>query len=285
MENVAVTGGSGFIGRHLCARLEEMGYDVFNYDLVEGRDILRVSLLNSFMADVKPKYVFHLAGSVYMSPAEEDPYRDLRLNCEGTLNIIERCLQYKSKLLFTGTGASYGLSGYPHREDSFMLPVSNYGVSKLACEYYVRKYALCDGLDGLCTRFSSVYGLGRSEGPINNFIGQALRGEPMTVYGPGNHTRDYIHVDDAVDGLLLAMFEGKTGELYNIGLGKEYSVIEIAYMIQQLTGAAITHVPYKYDKFDLPRSVYDISKMRGLGFEPKVDLMDGVKSLLSEMRV
>ena len=282
MSNMLVIGGSGFVGSHLIAELKRRGHDVWNYDIAEGQDILDKKMLREQFARTKPKEVYHLAGSVVMIPAEEDPREDLLLNCMGTLNVIELCKEYEAKLLFTGTGASYGIGATPHRENSLPMSVCNYGISKFAAENYIRKEVWVNGLKGVIVRFSSVYGDGRGRGPVNIFTRQAREQGFMTVYGPGNQTRDIVHYSDAIRGMLLAMQSGEYGEIYNVGSGKETSVVEIAWMIHELTGAEVKHVDHEESLYDLPRSWFDISKLQALGYEPLVDLKGGIKELLGQ---
>lgn len=279
MREILITGASGFVGSHLRAELERGGHRVLNYDIKEGLDILDIDQMERTFRGFEPEEVYHLAGSVYMGPAEEDPERDIGLNYLGTLNVLRMCEVFGCRLLYTGTGASYGISGPPHREGDFPRPVSNYGISKLAAELLVRKWAWVHGLDARVVRFSSVYGPGRREGPVNTFIRQAREQGYMTVYGAGDHTRDLLHIGDAVRGVLTAMERGRPGELYNIGSGEEHSVVEVAWIVHGLSGAEIRHVPYEFSRFDLPRSRFDISRARRLGYEPKVDLEQGIKEL------
>lgn len=285
MTSIIVTGGSGFIGSHLVEALESKGHNVFNYDIQEGFDILDKKMLGETFEEVKPEQVFHLAGSVHMGPAEEDPDRDAVLNCIGTLNIIRECVKHDARLLFTGTGASYGISdNWNMAEDDFPKPVSCYGVSKLAAEGYVRKWSWCNGLHGLVVRYSSVYGPGRRAGPVNLMLQKALKEGWIRVDGPGDHTRDFLDIKNALEGTSIVMEKGTPGELYNVGSGVETSIVRVAWIIHELTGAEIRHVPYKYSRFDLPRSRYDLSKISRLGYAPTVSLREGIKELLEHER-
>ncbi len=280
--NVIVTGGSGFIGSHLIEFLTKQDRNVFNYDIQEGNDLLDKPHLNQIFYMLKPNEVYHLGGSVHMGPAEEDPEMDIKTNYIGTLNILKQCEKYGSRFLFTGTGASYGVSGLQH-EDDLPRPMSNYGISKRATELLIQKYVECHGIHGTIVRYSSVYGPGRNAGPVNLMLKNALEKGWIRVDGPGHHTRDILNIEDALDGIVLVMEKGIPGEIYNIGTGVETSIVEVAWIIHELTDAEIRHVPYKYSKFDIPRSKYDISKASSLGFKPKVLLREGIAALLKEM--
>lgn len=279
MTRIVCTGSAGFIGSNLVTALKRQGHEVRGYDIKDGDDLLDWTNLHCVFEDFRPEEVYHLGGSVHMGPAEEDPEMDIRLNYVGTLNVLKLCGAFGSRLLYTGTGASYGVCGSPQEENMLPRPVSNYGISKLAAELLVQKFVECYGVQAVITRFSSVYGKGRNAGPVNLMLKSAKNNGVIRVDGPGHHTRDLVDVRDAVSGAMIVMEKGEFGQLYNIGSGVETSMVEVAWMIHELTGAEIRHVPYEYSKFDLPRSRFDISKARGLGYEPKVSLEEGIREL------
>jgi len=275
-KRIIVTGGSGFIGSHL---INNLGSGVFNYDIIENHDILDNTHMSKVFNEFQPEEVYHLGGSVHKNPAEDDPIKDIKVNYIGTLNVLKMCERYDCKLLFTGTGASYGLSGSPQREDMTPRPVSNYGVSKRAAELLIQKYVECHDVHATIVRFSSVYGPRRNAGPVNLMLKNALLKGWIRVDGPGHHTRDLIDVRDAVAGTTLVMRNGVSGQIYNIGTGVETSMVEVAWIIHEFTGAEIRHVPHNYGKFDLPRSCYDISNAKQLGFNPQISLREGIEEL------
>jgi len=281
-KRIIVTGGSGFVGSHLVKRLRNQGYQVFNYDLVEKHDILDETHMSKVFNEFQPDEVYHLGGSVHMSPAEDDPETDFKLNYLGTLNVLKMCVRHGCRMLFTGTGATYGLSGSPQREEDMPRPVSNYGVSKRAAELLIQKYVECHDIHATITRYSSVYGPGRNAGPVNLMLKNALEKGWIRVDGPGHHTRDLIDIRDALDGTVLVMEKGMAGQIYNVGSGVETAIVEVAWIIHELTDAEIRHIPYKYGKFDLPRSRYDISKASQLGFVSRISLREGIKKLMKQ---
>ena len=284
MTRILCTGGSGFVGSHLVRKLSLEGHEVFNYDIKEGHDIMDYDLMHRVFRDFEPEEVYHLAGSVHKDPAEDDPEMDIKLNYLGTLNVLKMCELFGCRMLFTGTGATYGISGSPQNEDDVPRPVSDYGVSKRAAELLIQKYVECHGVHGLITRYSSVYGPGRNAGPVNMMLKKALEEGWIRVDGPGHHTRDLIDVRDALDGTVLVMEKGIPGQIYNIGTGVETAIVEVAWIIHELTDAVIKHVPHKYGKFDLRRSCYDIARARRLGFSPSISLRQGIEELLEHER-
>jgi len=286
---IMVTGGSGFIGSRLIKHFEERdNVEVINFDYRETRehDIADLYKVEAFLAEHEPEYIYHIAAQSFLKPGEDDPWNDLKINAIGMVNLLESItkLDFDPTVLYTSSGAVYGLSGLPHREDMLCRPMGNYGVSKLAAELYLQKWVITHGLDAKIVRFSSVYGHKRKAGPVNIFCQQALRGGPLTVYGTGAQTRDVIHVDDVCDGLERVADRGKAGEVYNVGCGEEHSVLGIARMVNKVKPTEITYQKYEKSIFDLPRSWFDISKVKGLGWEPKIDLKLGVNLTLRTLK-
>lgn len=280
---ILVTGGAGFIGSHLCKYLVDRGNDVFSYDLKDGADITNFDQLSSYFKSFNFNQVFALAAQAYMKAGEENPELDVRVNYLGTLNILK--LLGNRRMVYTSSGAVLGACpDVPSREDSLCSPLSNYGVTKLAAENLCMKYALANGANVSITRFSSVYGPRRTEGPINLFLRASLEGKPITVFGSGEHTRDYVFIDDVIEGLILVMEQGKLGQIYNIASGEEHSVNEIAEIINGLTGAKIVHVPDKMGRFDIPRNYFSIKRARALGYRSKITLKKGIERTLEAER-
>lgn len=283
---ILCTGGSGWIGSNLVMHLKKKGHEVFNYDLKEGYDIVDYLSLKECFEKRGFDCCYHLAAQPFLGPGENEPYNDVRINIFGMINML-RCLEeYNIPMVYTSSGAVYGVSEtIPHREDAICMPASNYGVSKLAAEKYLKKWVLTKGVDAKIIRFSSVYGVGRKHGPVNIFINKALQGLPLTIYGSGSQTRDLIYIEDAINGLEIVMEKGVRGEIYNIGLGEEHSVSEVAKIVQSNIDVPITHVKHDMAPFDIARSWYDITKILGLGFDPKIGLEKGIELTLTDSKM
>ena len=182
-----ITGGSGWIGANLIRVLRWEGDTVFNYDMKEGYDILNTSQLNDDFNDFEPERVFHLAAQAFLATGEINPHIDVDVNVKGMINLLSCLERYPAPMVYTSSGAVYGITDdVPHREDSPCHPMSNYGVSKLAAELYLKKWVKTKGIDAKIVRYSSVYGPGRGHGPVNIFINKALHGLHLTVYGDGS---------------------------------------------------------------------------------------------------
>jgi len=277
-----------FIGSRLIKHFQERDLEVVNFDYRENKnhDIAELGKVRAFLAEHEPEYIYHIAAQSFLKPGEDDPWNDLRINAIGMVNLLESIvrLDFDPTLLYTSTGAVYGLSELPHRETSLCRPMGNYGVSKLAAEFYLQKWVAVQGLDAKIVRFSSVYGHKRKAGPVNIFCQQALKGGPITVWGNGSQTRDVIHVDDVCRGIERVAERGKAGEVYNVGCGEEHSVLEIARQVKKaIRGVKITFKKHGKSAFDLPRSWFDISKVKGLNWEPKIDLPLGVGLTLKDL--
>jgi len=283
---ILITGSSGFIGSHLVSKHREQGDEIFCFDVKESlrHDIQDGSSIKEAFNKFNPDAVYHCAGQVQPSFGEERPYADIMLNLYGMINVLKAMEGGDAKMVYTSTGAVYGLSPLPHKEDMLCKPVCNYGVSKLAAEMYLQKWVATEGIDAKIVRFSSVYGPGRHYGPINIFLEKAVEGRNITVFGSGSQTRDFVHVDDVVQGMNLVLDRGGRGEVYNVGTGKETSVQEVAKVINNLhPEAKIEHKREVGSVYDLPRSWFDITKIQGLGYIPRIDLDLGIKSLSFQM--
>jgi UDP-glucose 4-epimerase len=278
-----ITGSSGFIGSHLVKHLKNLQFQVVPYDIEDGYDILDLEQLRSTFKKqkiTKNDVVYHLAAQAFIGPGEENPYRDIDINIKGTINVLKCVEEYGPKFLMTSSGAVYGLTdSFPHAENALIFPTANYGCSKRAAELYVQKWSTMHGITGRIVRFSSVYGPRRGMyGPVNVFLSKALKNEPLTIFGDGSQTRDLTYIEDACRGMDIVMRQGVAGEIYNIGLGKEHSILEVAEIIAGLTGAKITFIKgHEFSKFDVTRSYYNIEKARAIGYEPLTSLRKGIK--------
>lgn len=281
---VLVTGSSGFIGGNLCDLLDNEGHELIYYDLPE-RDILDVGeMCDAF--SLSPDVVVHMAAQAYIPPGEADPVSNAITNIAGTVNVLERAKEYGTRVVFCSSGAVYGsLARVPTYEEIVCDPESHYGVSKLAAEMYAKFYYDKREVPVTMTRFSSVYGAGRPAGPINAFVERALKGEPITIYGDGETTRDYTYVDDVVEGLKLCI-DGTipySGEVYNLASGIQTSLLEVVGAIEDILGEEL-HVNHEPEVLgDIRVNYFDIEKARRWGYNPKVSLTEGIKKMIEAL--
>ncbi len=299
---VVVTGGAGFIGSATAEVLVEKGYEVLVYDnlyaglrenvpreaeLVIG-DVCDLGKLMDALRDAWG--VVHLAAIVSVEEALEDPWRALRVNVEGTLNVLEACRRLDvERVVYASSCAVYGDPvELPVREDHPLKPKNVYGASKLAGEALVSAYAETYGLKAVSLRYFNVYGPRMRSGPyagvIHKFIAAALRGEPLVIHGDGLQTRDFVYVYDVARANLAAL-ESKATGAFNIGTGRSVTISELARMIVELTGSSspIHHGPPRPG--DIRHSRADITRAENvLGWKPKVRLEEGLLETINYYR-
>ena len=281
---VLITGSSGFIGRNLWNRLDDEGYDLIDYDLPK-RDITNVDGMG-YVFNQSPDVVVHMAAQAYIPPGELDPFNNAITNVAGTVNVLERAKEHGTKVVFCSSGAVYGsLARVPTYEEIVCDPESHYGISKLAAEMYAKFYYQKRGVPVTITRFSSVYGAGRPAGPINAFVERALSGDPITIYGDGETTRDYTYVNDVVEGLKLCI-DGTipySGEVYNLASGVQTSLLEVVDAIEDILDKKldVRHEPEVPG--DIRVNYFDIEKARRWGYNPMVSLNEGIEKMIEAL--
>lgn len=276
---VLITGAKGFIGTHIMDALMRRGYDVLGYDLLDGDDILD-SGFAYIVETFKPDWIVHLAGQVFLKPSLEDPKNDAMMNIVGTLNVLEAARKHGCGVVFSSSAAVYG--------DNFWFdgcsPISPYGVSKFAAERYCMLYYHLHKVPVVVFRFSSVYGKGRKKTSINLIVEKALKNEVIEVTGDGEQTRDFTHVDDVVDAVILAVNGKFPSGVYDIGTGASISINMLLQSIERLLGKRL-HVKYVSATVGDPlRNELNVSQARRCGFKAKVSLEEGLTQLIEEMK-
>lgn len=298
---VLVTGGAGFIGSHLVDRLLDEGFEVVVLDdfsagrmenlsncfgrdgfvLVRG-DVRDGNFVRRVVEGVD--VVFHLAALVSVPVSVENPVLVENVNVGGTLNVLKACVDTSVKrFVFAGSCAVYGEGcGVPRREDDVLDPISPYGVSKLAGEFYCKVFYRVYGLGTVILRYFNVYGPRQVYGPysgvISIFINRLLEGKPPVIFGDGNQVRDFVYVGDVVEANLLAMFsKNAVGGVFNVGSGRCTSINELARLLIELMDVDVKPVYSDPRPGDIRYSCADISRARMvLGFEPRVELREGL---------
>ena len=264
MTRVLVTGGAGFIGSNLTDRLLAEGHEVTVVDdLSTGKlhnlhqarrnpdlplSFQRVDItsnaLERVFAKVEPEVVLHLAAQIDVRRSVEDPVHDAMVNVVGTVNLLETSRRHgvRKIVMATSGGCIYGepdASELPVPEDYPGHPHSPYGASKRGVEEYLYTYAALYGLQWTSLALANVYGrrqdpLGEA-GVVSIFGGRMLAGEPVTIFGDGEQTRDFVYVDDVVHAFVLAMERGD-GQRFNIGTGEQTSVNQLFAELARITG-------------------------------------------------
>lgn len=301
-----VTGGAGFIGSHLVEALLNEDCEVIVLDdLSSGRlenirsyqslkefsfikgSILNIDLLKKLMKDVN--VVYHQAAIRSVPKSIEMPSAVNEVNVTGTLRLLNQALEAGvDRFIYASSSSVYGeAEALPKVEDLPTVPSSPYGTSKLAAEHYCRVFNKVYGLKTVSLRYFNVYGPRQPYGPYSGviilFIGRALRGEPPTIFGDGNQTRDFTHIDDVVQANLLASKpQAPFGEAINIGAGRQTSINTLAQIILELTGRTDLTPVYTSPRLgDIRHTLADISLAKKLlGYEPRVSLHQGLAKLV-----
>lgn len=299
-----VTGGAGFIGSHVADLFIHEGYDVEIIDdlssgnranLPGNAKFHEVSIASGDAARIVREGAFdavvHLAAQIDVRKSVADPIFDATTNIVGTLNILEaiRASGRRTRIAFTSTGgAIYGDFNTPPNVETFVKdPESPYAISKLSAEYYLAYYGRVHGIEHVALRFGNVYGPRQDPhgeaGVVAIFCSRILEGKPLTIFGDGLQTRDYVYVGDVA----RAVFLGVTGKLpqaervdaraFNVGTGIGTSVVELARLLQEAAGSNADIVFAPKRPGEQQESFLDASKARALlGWEPNVTLAEGL---------
>lgn len=307
-EKILILGGLGFIGSNLAQRLVKLGAEVTIYDacldpygwnfanIKEIKD--KIKIIKGDIRDfdlikehVKNKnYIFNCAAQVGHIISMNDPFLDIEINCKGTMNVLEACRRFNDdvKIIYTATRGQVGEPIYtPVDEEHPDNPTDIYGINKLAAEKYHLVYHHVYGIPVTSMRLNNVYGP-RCQmqhghyGVLNYFVGRAMQGETITVYGKGNQTRDFVYIDDVVDALILvARNQAANGEIFMVGSGNEVRFIDMVKLVIKTVGKGkYIHAPYPFErgKVDIKRFVASYAKLnKMLGWTPKISLEEGVK--------
>jgi nucleoside-diphosphate-sugar epimerase len=305
---VLITGGLGFIGSNLAHKLVQMGADVtildamlepYGFNMQNVNDIKDdIRIISGDIRDLKTvadavkekNFIFHLAAQVGRSISMNSPVLDLKINCLGTLNILNCCKKYNNsaRIVYASSRAVIGEPLYfPVDENHPTNPTDVYGINKLTAEKYCLLYSKTYGIEATSLRLSNVYGP-RSQirndyyGILNRFIGLTMMDQPLPVFGSGNQTRDYVFIDDVTEAFILAACNKRAvGETFFVGSGVETKFIDMVKMIISVVGKGSYYhrnFPSDLEKIDIKRFVVSYKKINDyLAWSPKTSLADGIK--------
>ena len=305
MPRALVTGGAGFIGSHVADLYLEHGYDVTVLDnFASGRrenvpERARLAELDLTSAEAarlvregRFDVISHLGAQIDVRKSVVDPMFDASINIGGTLNLVEavRASKHPTRLIFSSTGgALYGdFVTPPNVEDFPKDPESPYGIAKLSAELYLAYYGRVHKVDTVALRYANVYGPRQDPhgeaGVVAIFCNRVLTGQPLTVFGDGSQTRDYVYVKDVARANLAAATRDLPAPAkldargFNIGTGIETSVIELANALQKSAGSNVPIQLAPARPGEQQRSAVSIAKaQRVLGWAPTVPLSEGLE--------
>lgn len=301
---ILVTGGAGFIGSHVVDRFVDRGCSVIVIDnLSTGKlsnieehvndglvdfveaDIRNQDAIRKYLGDVNT--VVHSAAIVSVQLSMENPRLTYEINVEGTLGLLELCVSSGvNRIVFISSSSVYGSPRYlPIDENHPTCPISPYASSKLEGERCCQKFSDQSGLETVILRLFNVYGPrqipNEYSGVITKFMEFAEKGEPLTIYGDGSQTRDFVHVTDVAGAILKLIKDDCDGEIFNIGCGKAVSINDLANTIMRVSRrkCELRYEPAK--KGDIMHSVADLSKAKKtFGYAAKIGLEEGLQDLL-----
>ena len=300
--NILITGGMGFLGTYLSEYLNKQSHKITIFDnfsnsqmkkldstiqIIEG-DILDYPLLSKSLNNIE--VVIHLAAQISVTKSIEDPDDTLKINVNGTQNVLDACLEHNIRnFISVSTAAVFGTTSViPLTENSTPNPISPYGRSKLMMEEKIIDFSKKHNLNSIILRLFNLYGQGQSPeyaGVITKFLERIRENKPLEIYGKGNQTRDFIHVDDATECINLAIkkLDGNTGKIYNVGSGKIISILDLAHLLLKLSGKELP-INYKPEiEGDILHSQTSISLVRKeLGFEPQISLENGLSRFIKD---
>lgn len=299
-----ITGGAGFIGSHLTRTLVNLGQRVTVLDdLSEGRlenlasvqgkiqfirgDICNFSQVLNACNGVD--YILHQAGLISAAASLQEPTKTTQVNIHGTQTVLEAARHHKVKrIVFASSSAIYGNSpDLPYTEQTPVDCQSPYSWTKKAgeelCQLYTRTYQL----ETIILRYFNVFGIGQNPNSayaavIAKFMQLATEGKPLGIDWDGLQSRDFVHVSDVVQANLLAIQKGVPGEIYNVASGQTYTLLTLANTIEEVSGRKLQRVSRPKRPGDVHESSADISKIRALGFTPRVTLKEGLTQMWEE---
>lgn len=301
--SVLVTGGAGFIGSHVAEAYMSRGWSVTVVDdlssgkvenVPDGVEFVQLDVRDERLHDLFQKHdgfdvVNHHAAQIDVRVSVERPRFDADVNIGGLLNLLEAARRWgTSRVVFVSSGGViYGNADErPIPETAPKRPESPYGVSKLVGEHYLRCYRLLHGLDYVALRYSNVYGPRQDPhgeaGVVAIFSNRIMRNEPLTIFGSGSQTRDYVYVGDVVEANMLVsdanLPDGDEldDRAFNVGTGRETSVNRLADILMAAAGRTVPveHAPARPGELEWNSLACD--KLRSLGWEPAVDLSEGL---------
>ena len=301
---VLVTGGSGFIGSNIVRRLLELEHEaVVLDDLSSGFAENLVPGVPFFEADVRDagavaaaledcEVVLHLAASVGNARSIDDPVKDSQINVIGTLNVLESARrQGLRRIVFSSSAGIFGeLKTLPIDEDHPQDPDSPYGASKLAAEKMCLVYNKLYGMHNVCLRYFNVYGVNQRYDAYGNvipiFADRILRGVPMTIFGDGEQTRDFVNARDVAAANIAAATAGDDVDgPFNVGSGTRVTINDLAALMQRAAGreVGLEYAPPR--KGDVRDSLAATAAAQAaFGFAPGVGLDEGLQEYLSWVR-
>jgi len=299
---ILVTGGTGFIGSHLCQKLLEQGHYVICLDnnftgSMDNIKHLRNNLNFEFIRHdithpitLEIDQIYHLACPASPDAYQYNPIKTIKTNVMGTINVLGLAKRTKARVLLSSTSEVYGDPEISPQVEEYWGNVNPIGIrscydeGKRVAETLMMEYHRNNGVDIRIARIFNTYGpkMDKNDGRVvSNFINQCLEDKDITIYGDGSQTRSFCYVDDLVDGLMKLMNQTETIGPINLGNPAEMTIKDLAYFIKDLTQSETNVIFKDLPKDDPKQRRPDITKAKTiLGWEPKIVLEEGLKKTI-----
>jgi len=297
-----ITGGAGFIGSAIVPTLKTYGYDVYVLDNLSfgnrnfidvpddhffQEDIRNYRKIQEIFLQIQPEVVIHLAAIHFIPYCNQHPFEAADINIRGTINVLNACKQLSQfkKFFFASTAAVYPIFDEAINENHELLPLDIYGISKLTGEHLCNEFYLENAVDTIVCRFFNAFGPNETNPHLIPEIEKQLRNGIRTIK-LGNITpkRDFIHTHDMADAVRILLSVNNIGyEIFNLGRGIEYSVVEIAKAFERQLDEKIEIEidPLKVRKVEREHLLADVSKLKQMGWFPRWGIDEGIKDLIS----
>lgn len=299
-----VTGGAGFIGSHIVKELVRQGQQITVLDNLSGGKLENLESVKDKITFIQgdicnftdvidacggEDYVLHLAALISVAESMAKPQETAKVNVQGTVNVLEAAKQCGVKrVVFSSSAAVYGTRPeLPYKEDTPIDCQSPYAWSKQAgaelCQLYTHAY----GLEAVALRYFNVFGTGQNPNSayaavIAKFMQLAAENKPLGIDWDGLQSRDFVSVKDVVQANILAATRGVPGEIYNVASGRTYTLLELADTIEKVSGRKLERVSRPKRPGDVHESSADITKIRAIGYVPRVTLEEGLQEMWAE---
>jgi UDP-glucuronate 4-epimerase len=291
-----VTGAAGFIGSHLVEKLTAVGHDVVAVDCftdyydpalkcenASSFEVVHLDLADDPVRDLVAGSdgVFHLAGQPGVRSFGDVFPVYVRRNLIATDRVLSAAAASGTRIVLASSSSIYGESErYPTPEDALPLPISPYGITKLACEHLARAYRHAFGLDVIVLRYFTVYGpRQRPDMAFTRLVRALASGETFELYGDGSQARSFTYVDDAIEGTMSAMDRASSGAIYNVGGGTEATMRDVIGALERLAGRSLELRELPPVPGDVRRTSADISRIHSeIGWRPRVSLEEGLRA-------
>ena len=300
-----ITGGLGFVGSHLVDSLVKKNHKIMILTKtlskkknikksakkiqIEKIDLTNFQQLGKIIEKFKPDVIIHLAGNASHSKSFENPLKDIDSNAKTTLFMLEKIRKLNTQCKFI-LGSTFIVIGKPKKlpvnENTPCNPTTIYGTNRLSSEYFCKIYHEVYGLHTNIFRITNSYGpreqIIPKKNAVNFLIYKSFKKEEISIYNQGKFFRDFIYIDDVISGINSILKKGKSGELYWISSGKRTWFYEFGDILEKTTGCKVKYsdTPVYTKKVDVGNFVVSNSKLRKLGWSPKISVDVGVKKTL-----